>query len=252
MGKKYFAWSFDDGLQQDKKIIEILKEYGLGATFHLNSGLFGDKTYEGRIGNLGMTEMPAAKYEAKARHLLPYVPHFRIPADELKQVYEGFEIASHTCHHVNLVRCTEDERRSEIGGDVKALSELFGQPVLGFAYPYGIGAKQSREALQAAGISYARAATSAKGFSFPADPLVTPLGGWHLSKNIFDRLDAFFHLDAEQEDAFFLMFAHGYEFDFGTKESNWDKFRRICETVASHDDVITCSIGEAFRRHEED
>ena len=89
MGKKYFAWSFDDGLQQDKKIIEILKEYGLGATFHLNSGLFGDKTYEGRIGNLGMTEMPAAKYEAKARHLLPYVPHFRIPADELKQVYEG-------------------------------------------------------------------------------------------------------------------------------------------------------------------
>ena len=47
------------------------------------------------------------------------------------------------------------------------------------------------------------------------------------------------------------MFAHGYEFDFGTKESNWDKFRRICETVASHDDVIACSIGEAFRRHEE-
>ena len=63
--------------------------------------------------------------------------------------------------------------------------------------------------------------------------------------------DAFFQQNAEQEDAFFLMFAHGYEFDFGTKESNWDKFRRICETVASHDDVIACSIGEAFRRHEE-
>ena len=29
MGKKYFAWSFDDGLEQDKKIIEILKEYVL-------------------------------------------------------------------------------------------------------------------------------------------------------------------------------------------------------------------------------
>lgn len=28
MGKKYFAWSFDDGLEQDKKIIEILREYG--------------------------------------------------------------------------------------------------------------------------------------------------------------------------------------------------------------------------------
>ena len=92
MGKKYFAWSFDDGLQQDKKIIEILKEYGLGATFHLNSGLFGDKTYEGRIGNLGMTEMPAAKYEAKARHLLPYVPHFRIPADAPESAAEIIEL----------------------------------------------------------------------------------------------------------------------------------------------------------------
>lgn len=44
MGKKYYAWSFDDGLEQDKKIIKILKEYGLGATFHINSGLYGDKT----------------------------------------------------------------------------------------------------------------------------------------------------------------------------------------------------------------
>ena len=250
MGKKYFAWSFDDGLEQDKKIIEILREFGLGATFHLNSGLFGDKTYEGRIGNLGMTEMPAEQYEAKAPRLLPYVPHFRIPVDEVKQVYEGFEIASHTCHHVNLIKCSEKERQAEIGEDVKALSALFGQPVTGFAYPYGVGAKQSRAALQAAGVQYARAARSAGGFQFPDDPLQMPLSCWHVSAKTFERLDSFFRLEAE-EDLFFLMFAHGYEFDFGTKESNWDKFRRICEAVASHSDVIACSIGEAFRMHGE-
>ena len=250
MGKKYFAWSFDDGLEQDKKIIEILREFGLGATFHLNSGLFGDKTYEGRIGNLGMTEMPTEQYEAKARRLLPYVPHFRIPADEAVQVYAGFEIASHTCHHVNLIKCSEEERQAEIGEDVKALSALFGQPVTGFAYPYGVGAKQSRAALQAAGVQYARAARSAGGFRFPDDPLQMPLSCWHVSAKTFERLDSFFRLEAE-EDLFFLMFAHGYEFDFGTKESNWDKFRRICEAVASHDDVIACSIGEAFRMHGE-
>ena len=44
-----------------------------------------------------------------------------------------------------------------------------------------------------------------------------------------------FDVDTEYEDAFFLMFAHGYEFDFGTRESSWDKFRLICETVAGHD-----------------
>ena len=42
-----------------------------------------------------------------------------------------------------------------------------------------------------------------------------------------------------------------WSFDFGTKESNWDKFRRICETVARHNDVIACSTKEALQRHEE-
>lgn len=248
MGKKYFAWSFDDGLEQDKKIVEILRRYGLGATFHLNSGLFGDKTYEGRIGNLGMTEMPAAKYEAKTRHLLPYVPHFRIPRDEVKQVYEGFEIAAHSCHHVNLSKCGEAERRAEIAQDVEALSQIFGRQVTGFAYPYGVGAKKSHEALRAAGVRYARLATSKPGFRFPEDSLAMPLSCWHISKKTFDRLEEFFRAETE-EDLFFLMFAHGYEFDFGTKESNWNKFERICETVAKQDGIICCSIGEALRQH---
>ncbi len=250
MGRKFFAWSFDDGLEQDKMITEILREYGLGATFHLNSGLFADKTYEGRIGNLGMTEKLFSSFDPHARHLLKYVPHFRIPEDEINQVYQGFEIASHTCHHVNLSKCSEEERVREIGQDVRALSALTGQNVTGFAYPYGIGAKQSRKALRAAGVQYARLAVTKPGFRFPEDPLAMPLSCWHISSKTFDRLEEFFAMEAE-EDLFFLMFAHGYEFDFNTKESNWDKFRRICETVASHEDVTACSISEAFRLHKE-
>ncbi len=250
MAAKYFAWSFDDGLEQDKRIIPILKKYGMGATFHLNSGLFGDRTYEGRIGNLGMTEMPAEEYEKGGRHLLPYVPHFRIPEDEVRQVYEGFEIASHTKHHVNLDRCSEEERVCEIREDAQALSALFGQEVTGFAYPYGAGAKKSRQALQAAGIQYARLAVSRPGFHFPEDPLAMPLTCWHISAGAMEKVWSFIREDAEEEDLFFLMFAHGYEFDFGTKESNWDKFERICRNVAEAGNITCCSIGEALRSHE--
>lgn len=250
MGRKYFAWSFDDGLEQDKKIIEVLKQYGLGATFHLNSGLFGDRTYEGRIGNLGFIEKPAASFDPAARHLVPYVEHFRIPKDEVRQVYEGFEVAAHGRTHANLARCSDEERVGEICDDVAALSELFGKPVEGFAYPYGVGAKQGSELLKSAGVRYARSIRSGKDFAFPEDPLDMPMSCWHVSAKAFQRLDAFFTAEPADDDLFFLMFAHGYEFDFGTKESNWDKFRRICETVASHDDVTCCSIGEAFRLHE--
>lgn len=252
MGKKYFAWSFDDGLEQDKRIIRILKKYGMGATFHLNSGLFGDRTYEGRIGNLGMTEMPAAQYEAKERHLLAYARHFRIPENEIRDVYAGFEIASHTVSHVNMGRCSEEERIRQVKDDVEALSELSGQEVTGFAFPYGMGAKVSRSALKAAGIRYARLAASHPTFRFPEDPLNVPLTCWHISRKTFQRIDQFLKMEPGKDDMFFLMFAHGYEFDFGTKESSWEKFERICQTVSGHTDVVCCSVSEAFRQHEKE
>ncbi len=249
MYKKYFAWSFDDGLEQDKRIINILKSYGMGATFHLNSGMYGDRTYEGRIGNLGMTEMPAEKYEKQKLHMLPYVPHFRIPEDEVVQVYEGFEIASHTKGHVNLAKCSEEERYRQIADDAAALSEKFGQEITGFAYPYGAGVSKSREALRKAGIKYARKAIGKGSFCFPADPLEMPLTCWHISKNAMDMVDEFVKAEPAWDDMFFLMFAHGYEFDFGTRESNWVKFERICEKVSTRDDIICCSIGEALEQH---
>ena len=40
---KYVTFSFDDGVTQDKRLIELLNKYGLKATFNLNSSLFGLK-----------------------------------------------------------------------------------------------------------------------------------------------------------------------------------------------------------------
>lgn len=251
MYRKYFAWSFDDGLEQDRRIVQVLKKYGMGATFHLNSGLWKDKTYEGRIGNLGMTEMPADRYEANKHHLLPYVPHFRLSKEEAKDLYEGFEIASHTRDHVNMARCTETERNRQVKEDVAALSALFDKPVTGFAYPYGTGAKQSRTALKAAGICYARLAVSRPTFRFPEDPLAMPLTCWHISSKAFQIIEQFLQAKPSDDDLFFLMFAHGYEFDFCTRESNWEKFEKICQLVSADKDIICCSIGDALQMHKE-
>ena len=206
--------------------------------------------YEGRVGNLGFVEKPASTFDPSSRHLVPYVKHFRIPENEVRQVYEGFEVASHTRTHVNLTRCTEKERIAEIGEDITALSGLFGYQVVGFAYPYGAGAKQSRLALQSSGVRYARAIGSDTSFRFPVDPLKLPMSCWHVSRKAFQTLESFFAAEPGEDDLFFLMFAHGYEFDFGARESNWDKFKRICDVVVSHDDIVCCSIADAFARHE--
>ncbi len=50
MGKKYFTLSFDDGLEQDKRVIRLMRQYGLKGTFNLNAGLFGTR---GEVKGLG-------------------------------------------------------------------------------------------------------------------------------------------------------------------------------------------------------
>ena len=52
MGKKYFTLSFDDGLEQDKRVIRLMKQYGLKGTFNLNAGLFGAR---GEVKGIGLT-----------------------------------------------------------------------------------------------------------------------------------------------------------------------------------------------------
>lgn len=98
MGKKYFTLSFADGLEQDKKLIALMKKYGIHGSFILNGGLFGDQKRIGRIGNYGILEFPET--DRIKNRIFKNHPHNRIPRDEIAQVYKGFEIASHGFHHI--------------------------------------------------------------------------------------------------------------------------------------------------------
>lgn len=248
MGTKYFTISIDDGLEQDKKIISILKEFGLKATFNLNSGLFGERTEIGRIGNMGFWEIPTQRFRTNSFHLLKYAPHHRIPKDELLQVYDGFEIASHTASHSKMPFLGKQGTEKEICGDLDALEALFGRKIRGMVFPYGLQNRYCEEILKKRGVLYARSVKKAKDFHFPENPYQTPMNCWHFQKNAFDLIDRFAALETE-EDALFLLFAHGYELDFGTETSNWDHFRRLCECVAQNDDFVFCGVEEAFKQH---
>lgn len=133
--KKYFTFSFDDGLEQDKEIIRILKEYGMQATFNLNPGLFGLKQKIGRIGNMGLLEMPDKNsIEAKLFHA---VNHHRIPEDEIEQVYQGFEVACHGYAHENLAKLDSRGQEESIGLCMEKLQQITGYPIVGHAYAFG-------------------------------------------------------------------------------------------------------------------
>ena len=118
MGKKYFTLSFDDGLEQDKRVIRLMKQYGLKGTFNLNAGLFGARGEVKGIGTFSFQDCPEG-----VTHKWPfsYVRHNRIPQDEVLQVYEGMEIATHGFRHESLGAVSEDEMRASVDADKAAL-----------------------------------------------------------------------------------------------------------------------------------
>lgn len=245
MGKKYFVWSFDDGLEQDKKIIEILKKYEMGATFNLNSGMTGTRNVIGRIKDYGMYVRPETEISAKKFHFLKYVQSYRIPDNEIKDVYHGYEVASHSEKHENLIKITPQQATDSIINDVARLSELTGGSVQGFAYPFGARNDKVEKIVEKQGFVYARTIKVSDSFRITNNLMQFPITAWHISKNVFTKLEQFFSSN-DEEPQIFLMFAHGYEFDFDTQESSWKKFEKICDMVRGHENIVCCSTIEAI------
>lgn len=73
--RKAFTLSYDDGIEQDRRLVRMMNERKVRGTFNLNSGLFGRK---GRVA--------AGKKE---------VDHIKIPAEEIIRLYENHEVAGH-------------------------------------------------------------------------------------------------------------------------------------------------------------
>ena len=115
--KKAVTFSFDDGVTQDIRLIEMFDKYGLKCTFNLNSGFLG---LDGTLDRNGRT-----------------VRHDKIAKDRIKEVYGGHEIAVHTLTHPFLPSLDEDEITRQVETDRLNLSEICGYEVKTMAYPCG-------------------------------------------------------------------------------------------------------------------
>ena len=110
---KAITFSFDDGVTQDIRLIEILNKYELKCTFNLNSEFLG---LEGTLDRNGRT-----------------VRHDKIPASKVKEIYSGHEIAVHTLTHPFLPSCDEQEIIRQVEKDRQNLSKLCGYEVVSMA-----------------------------------------------------------------------------------------------------------------------
>lgn len=216
--KKAVTFSFDDGVTQDIRLIEILNKYNLKATFNINSSLLGKKNELVRNGKT--------------------VRHDKIDPDDLKSIYEGHEIAAHTLTHPNLTTLDREEIIRQVECDRLALSELCGYEVVGMAYPCGGVNNDDRVAeiiKNNTGIKYARTITSTHSFDrqenlFRFDPTV-----YYIENKLDAVVDSFLKSDPTEMELLYI-WGHSYELDAGY--ISWERFDEVCRRLAGHPDVF--------------
>ena len=217
--KKAITFSYDDGITQDIRLIELLNKYGLKCTFNLNSELLGKS---GMLTRCGLR-----------------ISHYKVNPMDVKSIYDGHEVAVHTLTHPNLTELCEAEIIRQVERDRLNLSELVGYEVVGMAYPCGGVNNDDRVAeiiKNNTGVKYSRTITSSESFApqknlYRFDPTV-----YHLD---FDRMMAlgqeFVDLKADTPKVFYI-WGHSYEMDYGA--DYWVKLEDFFKLISGKDDIF--------------
>lgn len=218
---KAFNISYDDGVIQDIRFVELLNKYGLKGTFNLNYGLmWRNFTWQHEC---GMTVR-------------------RIPENQVAAVYKGHEIASHSFSHPYFENMEETEILKELGADKFFLEKLFGSEVEGYATPFYYYSDTMAECVKHCGFQYARISEESNDYSIPADFFRWKGSKFHWDADLTAFVQGF--LETEQELALCQLVGHSYDLDV---MDLWGKMEDICRMVSEQADVWPATHGELVR-----
>ena len=218
--KKAITFSYDDGVTQDIRLIEIFNRYGLKATFNLNSELLGRKEW------LRRSDFS--------------VCHDKVDPQDVRKIYEGHEVAVHTLTHPLLPAIEDDaEIIRQVEQDRLNLSELVGYDVIGMAYPCGGENNDERVAKlirENTGVRYARALKHDGTFSTDKNlyrfQATLHHGNWDA---MWELAEKFLSEDSD-EPMLFYIWGHAYEFDI--YPDGWEKIEEFCKKISGRDDIF--------------
>ena len=214
--KKAITFSYDDGVTQDVRLIEILDKYGLKATFNLNSELFG---HDGTLIREGKP-----------------INHNKIMPDKVASVYKNHEIAVHTLTHPRLTELSDEEVIRQVEEDRKNLSAIAGYEVIGMAYPCGGINNDDRVAdviKRNTGVRYSRTITLEPSFAKQENLYRFNPTAFHLNFDTNYKLaEELFKPEAE---GLLYIWGHAYEFDIN---DTWREFEEFCKFISGREDVF--------------
>jgi len=221
---KAFTMSYDDGVIQDVRLMEIMNKNGLRGTFNINSGMF----------------LPEENKENDTN------PYRRLTEKEAEALYKGsgHEVALHTMTHPFLDQMPKERIALEVLEDKRRLEKLFGRTVRGMAYPYGSTSDNTIEILKNTGVVYARNIGISHSFAIPDNWLRLTATTRNTDPELMEVTEKFLETPNEfSKPMLFYMWGHSWEF---ARDDSWDKMKRFAETMGGRDDIWYATNIEIF------
>lgn len=206
--------SYDDAVQTDVRLIEIMKQHGLKGTFNVNSELF---AAEGKVYAPGTVHRRMSRSESLACFSDPEV-----------------EVAIHGATHPfwNLLPSAAAVR--DIYADREALEKMFGRIIRGAAYPFGAYSDEVVEILRQCGIAYCRTTKATGSFAIPTDWLRLHPTCHHNDERLMPLAEEFLSAEHIRDPLLFYVWGHSYEFD---GNDNWQVIEQFAEYIGGRDDI---------------
>ena len=205
------TFSYDDGVIQDMRLVDLLNKHGMKGTFNVNSGQYKSENDESR--NRRMTERQVTE-------LFGGGPH---------------EVACHAYTHPSLAEMPASFATYEMIRDREKLEAQFGTIVRGMAYPNGSVSDEVVALLKSCGIVYARTVVSTEKFDLPGDWLRLPATCHHNNPRLMELAKKFVEMPVKHGPKMFYLWGHTYEFD---DRDNWSVIEEFIEFMAGREDQI--------------
>ena len=213
---KAIILSFDDGTISDRRLVQLMNDYALKGTFHLNSNKLNTKDY--------------------------------LTKAEIKSLFSGHEVSVHSANHPGLSGLSKIDIVNEVIEDRKELEKLTGSMIRGMAYPFGSYDDLVVETISGLGIEYARTVADTYNFSMPKNFLI-----WHPSIHQFGKaffkpndtendkkeLISFYNLvsDFLKADTLALLNVWGHSWENNGEGNRWVEMENFFKLVSKNKDV---------------
>jgi peptidoglycan/xylan/chitin deacetylase (PgdA/CDA1 family) len=214
---KAIILSFDDGTISDRRLVQLMNEYALKGTFHLNSNKLDTKDY--------------------------------LTKEEVKCLFLGHEVSVHSANHPGLSGMSKIDIINEVIEDRKELEKLTGNIIRGMAYPFGSYDNLVVETISDLGIEYARTVADTYNFSIPKNFLM-----WHPSIHQFGKaffkpndeandkkeLNSFYSLvyDFLKADSIALLDVWGHSWENNGDGNRWVEMEKFFKLISRNNDIF--------------